>query len=90
VSYYWCMCHAWSIMKIARYIGANENRGNSDKRKAERRLAKTSFDMPCRRKLPTRRIMSERRYKPKQHELIAKYNRERKIKNIDKINELIN
>ena len=82
VGYYWCMRHAWTMMKIARYLHTKQG-GNDiscDRRKAERRI-KTNITVE-RRALENRRVVPERRYIPSQEEVMAAYKLEENMKNV--------
>ncbi|MEQ1635313.1 MAG: hypothetical protein ABL903_01400 [Methylococcales bacterium] len=84
--YFWCMNHAWMMMKIARYLrtkhGGIERDG--DRRKAERRIntAISSFTLERRALQGNRRVIAERRYIPSQEQLSAVNKRKPALKNL--------
>ncbi len=80
--YYGCMSHAWTMMKIARYLHMKRegNEISCDRRKAESR---TIMDITVdRRAFENRRVITERRYIPSQEQLMAAYRLEQKLKNV--------
>ena len=82
VGYYWCMCHAWTIMKIARFLHTKQggNERSNDRRKTERRI--NTIITVERRAFENRRVITERRYIPSQEQLTAVYKLEQRMKNI--------
>jgi hypothetical protein len=63
--HYWCMNHAWKMVKIARYLHTHkaENVKTNDRRKKGRRKRSTQLSLD----ISERRIMNERRCKERRY-----------------------
>ncbi len=75
--YYWGMSHAWTVMKIARYLRER----NNDRRKGDRRKQSQPFDGPDRR-VTNRRSGIDRRYHHIERVIANKEKRREKINNV--------
>ncbi len=69
--HYWSMNHAWTLMKIARYLRTKKSDDEKSKtrRKKERRAKQCELDIGERRILGDRRNNEERRYIPTEEQL---------------------
>lgn len=77
-AYVWCMCNAWTMVKIARYLrttnGGSSTRA-SDRRQSDRRMKVTTVAVE-RRSVDNRRVLAERRFIPSESQLQTVYRRE--------------
>lgn len=69
--HYWCMNHAWKMMKIARYLRTKkaDDEQTKTRRKSERRSTQFDLDFGERRIMEDRRNNEERRYIPTAEQL---------------------
>lgn len=82
-SYFWCMEHAWKMMKIARYLRTKHGtlvERTDDRRKGDRRVSVQVVAVE--RRVSDRRTSLDRRYVPTPEEINSVYKKQKLIRKL--------